>query len=207
VFLLLVSNVTAEPLLEKEPPFVTVRLPYGISVEIPRSWRMLAGDAKEALAVPAEGDSDLSGMRLAANQPLLRAAPTLADRPASMSIAFFPGAELTPQQAGGLSSDALANYDRELRRKVESSFQSQGVALLEWSGTRKDQLNGHAILVSEYRRQNRGSPSTWEQINTIPLDKGMVILTVARSEQAGSLWRSVVMRIRASCWVNHESLP
>jgi len=203
---LLVSDVASETLVE-EPPFITVRLPYGISVELPRSWRVLAGDAKETLDVPGQGDIDLSGMRPPDNNPLLRASATPADRPASMSVAFFPRVGLTPQQAAELSPGALADYDRELRRKVESSFKSQEVELLGWSGTRKDHLSGHVVLVSEYRRQNRGFPSTWEQINTIPLDKGVVILTIAHSEQTGSLWRSVIMRIRASWRMNHDSSP
>jgi hypothetical protein len=79
--------------------------------------------------------------------------------------------------------------------------------LLEWRETRKDFLNDRVALVSEYRRRGQGTPVMWEQINTIPLDAGMMTLTVSYNEKAGLSWRSVVMRIRSSCRINGKSSP
>jgi hypothetical protein len=204
---LLAADAAAETLPQEEPLFVVVRLPHGISLEVPRTWRMIVGDAKDPLQIPAPEDVDLSKMHLPDNIPLFRATATPTDRPASMSVAFFSKATLTLRQAEEMSPDALAAYDRELRRTVEGAFKRQEVEMLTWNGTRRDRLNGHLVLVSEYRRQSPGFPPTWEQVNTIPLERGMIILTVAHSEHAESFWRSVVKRIRDSCRVGSKSLP
>jgi hypothetical protein len=207
LIVLLTADAAAETLPQKEPLFVVVHLPHGISLEVPRTWRMIVGDAKDPLEIPAPEDVDLSRMRLPDNAPLFRATATPTDRPASVSVAFFSQATLTLQQAEEMPPDALAAYDRELRRSVEGAFKGQGVDLLTWNGTRRDQLNDRLALVSEYRRQSHGFPPTWEQINTIPLERGMIVLTVTHSEHAESFWRSVVQRIRDSCRVKNESLP
>jgi hypothetical protein len=142
---------------------------------------------------------DLSGTTV-----LLRATATPTDRPAAILVVFLPRTALTQPQASELSAGGLADYDQALRRKVESLFKAHGLTLVEWRGTRKDVLNGRVTLVSEYRRQRPGQPSVWEQVNTLPLADGTVVLTVSHSEQAGLLWRSLVMRIRSSCRVNEE---
>ena len=194
-------------LAEEEPLFVTIRLPYGISIEVPRSWRIVAGDAKEALEVGVARDIDLSHMPLPNTNVLLRANATPADRPAWMSVAFLPKALLTQKQAAELSPSGLKDYDQALHQKVENFLRGQGLVLLEWRETRKDFLNDQVTLVAEYRRRGQDNLTVWEQINTIPLRAGMVTLTVSYNEKAGPPWRAVVMHIRSSCRVGNESSP
>jgi hypothetical protein len=202
LFFLVVADATAQASQQEAPLFVAVHLPYGISVEIPRVWRMIVGDTKEIQEMGVSEDINVSDMPLPDNKVLFRAVATPADQPASMSVAFLPKALLTLPQAVDLSPGDLADYDRELRRQVESPFRNQGRELLEWGGTRKEHLNGRVTLVSEYRGRSPGNPAVWKQINMIPLNEGMVVLTVTHNEQAGLLWRSVVMRIRSSCRIN-----
>jgi hypothetical protein len=206
-FLSICSETGAQTPREEETLYVTIHLPYGISVEIPRSWRIIVGEAKEALETAVSGDIDLSSIHVPDNNLLLRANATPTDRPAWVSVAFLPRTILTPAQAAKLSPSDLQDYDRELRQSVENFLRSHVMELLEWRETRKDLLNEHLTLVSEYRRRGRNNLLVWEQINTIPLSAGMITLTVAYNEQAGLPWRSVVMRIRSSCRVSGDSSP
>lgn len=205
LFLIALATAAQTP-AEEAALFVTIHLPHSISVEIPRSWRIIAGEAKEALETGVAEDIDLSRMHIPDNNLLLRANATPTDRPAWTSVAFLPKAILTPAQAEKLSSSDLQDYDRKLRQSVESFLRSRGMELLEWGETHKDLLNDRITLVSEYRRRGRSNPLVWEQINTIPVSTGMVTLTVAYNE-AELPWRSVVMRIRSSCRVGGESSP
>lgn len=208
LWLSLLSCITApQAATAEETLFVTIRLPYGIAVEVPRSWRIVAGDAKEALEAGGAGEVELSRMSIPNTNLLLRANATPTDRPAWISVAFLSKALLTPAQAAELSPSGLKDYDRELHQKVESFLRGQGMELLEWRETRKDFLNDRLTLVSEYRRRGQGTSVMWEQINTIPLDTGTVTLTVSYNEKAGLPWRSVVMHIRSSCRIGHESSP
>lgn len=206
LFLICFTTAT-QATAEEETLFVTVHLPHGIKVEIPRAWRIVAGDAQEALETGGAKDIDLSHMPIPDNNILLRANATPADRPAWMSVAFLSKALLTPTQAAELSSSGLKDYDRELHQKVENFLHGQGMELVEWRETRKDFLKDRVTLVSEYRRRGQGTPVMWEQINTIPLDAGTMTLTVSYNEKAGPPWRSVVMRIRSSCRVDGKSSP
>lgn len=208
LFLLsLAWEAVAQTPQEEESLFVILHLPYGISVELPRSWRIIAGAAKEALETGVAGNIDLSRMLVPDSHVLLRANATPSDQPASMSVAFFPRAIVDLQQGEEPSPGELTAYDQELRRKVENALRSQGIELREWRGTRPSRLNGHFALVSEYRRQSQGFPSMWEQVNALPLNGGMAVLSLAHSEQEGSLWRSVVMRIRSSFQTHETSSP
>ena len=208
LWLFLMASATATKALAEETTlFVTIHLPYDISVETPRSWRIIAGDAKEALQTEIAKDIDLSHMDIPDNNVLLRANATPADRPAWISVAFLSKAPLTPTQAAELSPSALKDYDQAVHQKVESFLRGQGVELLEWRETRKDFLNDRLALVAEYRRRGQGTAVVWEQINTIPLDTGTVTLTVSYNEKAGLSWRSVVMHIRSSCRIGGRSSP
>src|SRR5262245_56401258 len=174
LFLSICSEAGGQTPGEEETLYVTLHLPYGISVEIPRSWRLMVGETKEALETAVSGDIDLSHMHVPDSNVLLRANATPSDRPAWVSVAFLPKAVLTPAQAVKLSSGDLQDYDRNLRQRVESFLQSQKMELLEWHETRKDLLNEHLTLVSEYRRRGKNNLLVWEQINTIPLSAGMM---------------------------------
>lgn len=206
-FLFIAWETTAQTPPEEGSLFVTIHLPHGISVEIPRSWHIVAGVAKEALEPGVAGDIDLSRMLVPDNHVLLRANATPSDQPASMAVAFFPRAVVDLQQEEEPSPSELTAYDQELRQKVENALRSQGIELREWGGTRQDRLDGHFALASEYRRRSQGFPSVWEQVNALPLHDGMAVLSIAHSEQEGTLWRSVVMRIRSSFHTSETSSP
>jgi hypothetical protein len=206
-FLCLAREAVAQTPQEGESLFVTLRLPYGISLEIPRAWRIVAGAAREALEAGEAGDLDLSRMPVPDSHVLLRANATPSDQPASLSVAFLPRAISDLQQGEELSPGEITAYDQQLRLKVENALRSQGIELLEWKGTRPDRLNGHFALVSEYRRRSREFPPMWEQVNALPVNGGMVVLSLAHSEQEGSLWRAVVMRIRSSFQAHEMSSP
>jgi hypothetical protein len=198
--LLTFSSATAETLLdEDEPIFRSVRLPHGISVELPRSWRVFVGDNKEVLETAGSQALDLSHMTIPTSRALLRATATPADQPASIFVAYQAQSPFTPAQAAELTPAALADYDRDFRQTIEQQMHTQGITLVEWSGARQDRIGDRVVLVSEYLRKNRNAQSVREQINLIPLDHGMVLLSVTYNEHAGESWRAVVMRIRSSC--------
>ena len=118
--------IAAQTPAEESALFVTIHLPHGVSVEVPRSWRIIAGEAKEALETAVAEDIDLSRMPVPDRNVLLRANATPTDRPASVSVAFFPRATPTLQQGEELSPSELTAYDQELHRKVENALRSQG---------------------------------------------------------------------------------
>lgn len=199
------ASASAETLLDENAPiFISIRLPYGLSVELPQSWQVFTGENKEALTTLGLAELDLSQMLVPASHALIRATATPADHPASIFIAYQSQSPITPTQAAELTATTLADYDPDLRNAVEQQMHPQGITLVEWSGTRQDQIDGQSVLVSEYLRKNPNTPTVREQINLIPLAYGMVLLSVTYNEQAGDSWRSMVMRIRSSCRIHTE---
>jgi hypothetical protein len=203
--ILFAQVVFAEPeeearslLPDDAPLFVSIRLPHGISIELPRSWRVVAGDVEQDLNA-LEATLDLTHIPAPANQTLLRGTATLADLPAAMTIAYLPRSAFPLSQASEASPAALADYDRGLRDSVESQLRERGITLLDWRGTYQDRLDGHFTLVSEYVRKSGPASAVREQVNMIQVSDAAVLLSVAYKEDAGDFWRSVVMRIRSSC--------
>ncbi|HKA55114.1 MAG TPA: hypothetical protein VKJ47_15780 [Candidatus Binatia bacterium] len=215
-FLALAREAVAQTAQEEESPqtlqeegslFVTVSLPHAISLELPRSWRVVAGASREPVETGAAADIDLSRMPVPDSHVLLRANATPSDQPASLSVAFLPRTGSNLRQGEEPSPDEITAYDQELRLKVENALRSQGIDLLEWKGTHPDRLNGRFALVSEYRRRSQGFPPMLEQVNALPVNGGVAVLSLAHSEQEGSLWRAVVMRIRSSFRTHETSAP
>lgn len=195
--------VLAETLLDEATPiFITVRLPHGLSVEVPRSWRVRVGHTSTDLELGAATTLDLSRMEIPADHTLLRATATPADRPASISIAYLPQSTVSRADMTQLSPAALAEYDNGLRHTVETQLRARGVVVLEWTDTRQEQFASQAALVSEYQRKTQQAAVFKEQVNLIPRENGAVLFLLAYNEQAGDSWRSMAMRIRASCKID-----
>ncbi len=128
-----------------------LRLPYGISVAVPKGWR---SDREEVTAYLAGGKSapgsvvnirpDESG------HLLILAGPLSEPGEASLQISIRP-TRVSQAEVGTLSPTNIQEADRTFHSDIENSARREGITVVAWHGTTRERLGGRLALVSRYR--------------------------------------------------------
>lgn len=186
----------------QESKFVEVRLPHGISIDVPRNWWVISGDLNQTLETSAQAVADLAGVKTMDKVNLFRANSMPRTMYAAISINFYEGKGASPSEFNSLTSDDLKTINEQLHSETEKGFEVQGVDILDWYGTKKDTIGSKSALTTAYRRSTPGKGPVIVQINTIFTTKDMIRLTLSYREAEGVLWKPVIERIRRSFKVN-----
>ena len=150
---------------QSESNFVSVELPRGVQLQLPKGWWLLGDDYNQIIQSSVEAALDLSGVRLqdgqdtnliAANSmPRSTYAAVRVDStiPASISLGMF--STITPAD--------VRDLEGEMRRNFQLMLPQQGLQLIEFLGTRIEKISGYPAFVTEYRRTGPKGP-VWVQI-------------------------------------------
>lgn len=146
--------------------YVFLKLPRGVSAELPRNWVTISDNQRVTLdawvQAKTEKFSDSSSV-----SELSFAANYYDDRGQTagiFNIRYYPQQEVTQRDVKEASSQDIAEIDAELRKNLVPGMEAAGNRLLEWRGTRRININGIAVLVSEYRRSSRQGPAFRAQL-------------------------------------------
>jgi hypothetical protein len=184
-------------MLCQEIKFIEVKLPSGVSIDVPRNWWVIGGDLNQTLETSAQAVLDLTGVKNESKTNLLRANSMPRSTYAAISINFYENPDVTPNEIRTLSLKELKLMDDALRSTFEKGFKAQGVEVLNWYGTKKNIIDGKPALVTEYRRSG-GNGAVFVQINSIYGKDKMVRLTLSYRESENLIWKPVVERMRVS---------
>jgi len=154
IFLLLTTTVSVG-----EGAYVTVHLPKGISIDVPRNWVSLSNSEKIDLTAFAEaavdGIVDLEGeleiLHFAANYYNKEG-----ETEALVNLRYYPDSELSQKDVEDMPDLVIATTDMQLERNMRKMIKKIGgkSKILEWKGLRKERIGNLIAVVTEYRRSN-----------------------------------------------------
>lgn len=186
--------------------FVTLTLPEGLEIKIPKSWSLIVGDYKRELDNMVQRTLDLSGIA-ARTGTLVSASSPRSTAWAYAEVRVAIENTYSQTQVRNLTPSDIAAYDVLAQRTLETMLQNLGGRILKWYGTRRDSISGHTCLISEYRRSEpsggqkirpEGGPVRG-QIVYFPLGSRSVSLTLSYTDLGDPpAWRATVDQIRAS---------
>lgn len=134
--------------------YVTVRLPHGVEIQMPRNWRILTDDSRITLNAASETlvhQVDLewlpSSLPFAANY--YDGARTTAG---ILNARYYPTQTLTQSAVRAMRPSDLQELDALLREQLVSAVGASGNRIIEWLGTRPRDIDGMRFLVTTYRR-------------------------------------------------------
>lgn len=167
--------------------FLPVRLPKGVTVELPRNWTALSNNqritldswvqAKRELAGAVDPSSDLN---FAANYYDEQ------DKTAAMfNIRYYPDVTITQSDARSISAADTKALDDALRTGVTATQQQFGIRLLSWMGTSKQTINGTVAFVTEYRRASirEGAPFRVRLVRVLSASRSFTVTISYREDQ------------------------
>lgn len=188
-----------------DDPAVTVVLGRGLEIDIPKSWRILAGEYKKDLDSLVQRTLDLSRITTETGTLIVATSP-LNSTYAYAEVRVTIERTFSQSQVAAFSASEMAAYDASLRAALHGMLQSLGSQILKWHGTTRHSSEGVTSLVSEYTRSP--PPDKSPRPSKGPVRVQLVVFPFASRSVSLSLsytdvgqpppWRSTISRIRSS---------
>jgi hypothetical protein len=139
--------------------YVTVPLPKGVSVQLPKNWIVLGGNTRQTLDAAVEA---LIGTASEPNSDLPFAANLYSDAGrtiAVFNIRYYPDMDVGQADVLNSTASEIRAFDQELHSALVQSMSGAGMRVLQWMGTRRLATGNKTVLLSEYRRAGRHGAS------------------------------------------------
>jgi hypothetical protein len=176
--------------------FVTVDLPEGVTIEVPRSWRRLGAAEEEMIATGVSAGLDVMGLSdRGQNRVLLNTVAVPATMFALVRVSVDP--PVPRDEIDGFSEADLRGLSLQMRPLMEQMTRLGGERLLEYYGVRTDLVAGQPTVVTEYRRTGRDGP-VLVQINQIFVSTRTIVVQLSYREREQAVWKPILARVRAS---------
>lgn len=136
--------------------FVSIRLPKGVTVELPRNWAVLSNNRRITLDSWVQAKTEANGVANASSE--LAFAANYYDEQNStagmFNIRYYPNLDVSQPDARAAGAADIKELDSALRQNIVPGIEMSGSRLLAWLGTTKQSINGTSAFITEYRRSS-----------------------------------------------------
>ena len=181
--------------------FVKIKLPKGVSIELPRNWIVFSKNRRITLDTMVESGLDLAGIEHQLNSDIPFAANyyTNGQTVGIINIRYYLDTELTQSAAQSATSQDVKELDAALRESIVKSTKAFGMAVLSWEGTKKTTINGITAFVTEYHRKSLKSTKEFRvRLVRVFAGKRTFTLTVSYREDESFFLKTITDRIISS---------
>jgi hypothetical protein len=194
VLLILALVIGANSLQAQNTEFITVKLDYGVYVDVPINWWVISGTLNSTLESYARTLVDLTGMSSGATDKvnLFRANSMPKSTYASIAVNLSPS-DVTPAQVIKATQEELQAIATSLSEELRKGIDVKGGG----PTLGKISLDGNPTVQIRYKREGLNGPVVVE-MNKIVLPNRVVSLNLAYRESEERIWKLVVQRIRTS---------
>jgi hypothetical protein len=199
LMVLLLPNQT----VDARSNFTEVRLPRGVTLELPNGWWLLGDDLNRAIDTAAESALDLSGITLPPGDEVVLVAANSMPRStyAAVRVTSTTPPSFSDAELDSLTLDDMPAVQAEMAKMLELVLPQQGLQILSPVVVKIGTLAGHVALVTEYTRSGPKGP-VWVQISQISSGQQEIQLNLSYRVSEAAIWRPVVGKIRNSISVS-----
>ncbi|MBA3805861.1 MAG: hypothetical protein H0X14_09160 [Acidobacteria bacterium] len=192
---------SASPLPAQDSNFAKLKLPLGVSVEVPKNWRLLDGDINATIETAAEAALNLSGVDLPKGKKvnLFRANSMPTTTYAAIAI-NATDSELNPDELKNASEAEIRELSSMMSEMMQKSLAAQNLKVIEFYGVRREYVGKHPALVTEYKRSGPQGPVI-VQMTRLFLGQKEISLNLSYRESEAQLWKPIIQYIRKSLTV------
>jgi hypothetical protein len=181
--------------------FLPVRLPKGITVELPKNWTVLSNNQRITIDSWVQAKTELGGL-VVTSSDLSFASNYYDDKGktvAMFNIRYYPDITINQPEISSASAADIKELDKSLRDVVTATQKQTGLKILSWMGTTKQNINGIVAFVTEYRRAGiyGGSPFRVRLVRVLSSGRSFTI-TISYREDQGYLLRAICDRVISS---------
>lgn len=183
-----VTEFSRAPSVVQPDAYALVNLPRGVSVQLPRNWiavtqntRTTIDAASEALSIGLDADLT-SELPFAANL-YDDAGRTVA----LLNIRYYPEMDVSQTDIRAASAEDISYVNAELHASLTQAAGAGGFEIVSWEGTRRMQINGNDVLLTEYRRAFPGQSVFRVRLVRVLDNENSFTVTVSYKEDLGRM--------------------
>lgn len=181
----------------QDSKFAKLRLPLGVSVEVPKNWWVLDGDINTNIETMAEAAMNLSGVELPKRKKvnLFRANSMPKTTYAAIAI-NATDSEINPNDLKNASEKEIREFVPTVK-EMQEALSIQNMKIVDFYPVRREFVGKHPALVIEYKRSGLQGPVI-VQMTRLFLGEKEISLNLSHRESEGQLWRPIIQYIRKS---------
>jgi len=198
---------TVPPDAHAKSNFVTISLPNGFSIAIPRNWAVLSNDEMITLDTTVESKLDLSNLpKMASGLGFVAGYSADTGDRAKVNVRYYPDMKVTQDVVRQANPEDIRQFDNTLKQSIYGAAKIAGATILSWSGTRKQTFGEHIALVTEYRRPPNSGEQGSFNVRLIRILDGSrsVTLTVSYNEVYAVIFKPICDRIISSLKIENS---
>lgn len=141
---------------ELSTQFITAKLAYGASVNVPKSWQVLKGNELRAIETSVGAAIDLSGYAKTIQGTETLIVSTFPDPQlyAGMTITSTPTPGVTPSLPASLTDAQVRAGEATIRQGIESMQARLGTKVFGWTPLRKLAVGRNTVMYTTYLRSS-----------------------------------------------------
>lgn len=181
--------------------FVSIRLPHGVHIELPRNWVVLSKNQRITIDSAVQYHTERAGIFDATSD--LNFGANYYDEAGKtagiMNTRYYPDLEISQAEARAVGPSDIHELDSALRESMVKTSQINGFSVLDWNGTVKEVINGVTAFVTEYKRSPLNNNGNFK-VRLVRIFNGAksLTLTVSYREDREYLLRPICDRIISS---------
>lgn len=180
--------------------FVNIKLPKGVSIELPKNWVVISKDQRITLDTMVESGLDLEGIdQEKSNLPFAANYYKNGKTIGIINNRYYSNLDLTQNDARQATIQDIKELDTALKESMVKSMKVFGMTILSWEGTKKTTINGITAFVTEYHRKAlKGTGVFRVRLVRVFAGKKSFTLTVSYSENEAFFLKIITDRIISS---------
>lgn len=180
--------------------FELIRLPSGVTVELPRNWSVFSNNRRITLDSWVQVQEESRGA-VAGTSDLAFAAnlyDDLGQTTGIFNIRYYPNLDIPQSTARGAGPEDVSEIDATVRQSIVPGIEMAGGRLLAWLGTQKRTVNGAIVFVTEYRRASQKGGNFRARLVRVFNGNKSFTITISYREDEGYFLRPICDRIIGS---------
>jgi hypothetical protein len=180
------------------PTFVHVRLPDGLSIDLPSDWRLATESSNDDLFRWSQKVLDLADVPSGPGGVHIRAYPPAGEAAASITVSVIRRPAASQQAVAELSGARLARVNDQYYQDLLAGMRAEPATMLQWAGAEKMRLRNAYSLVARYTYSTRDKHPMLMESHRVFLGGGSVGLMLQASADSGDRWWPTLRRVRDS---------
>ena len=180
--------------------FVQIKLPKGVSIELPKNWVVISNDQRIILSTILKSKLDLAGTDQKGLRIPFAANYYKNEKPVGIiNILYYPNLDLTQNNASQTGIQDTKELDSTLKKMILKGVKAAGSSVMSWEGTKKSTINEITVFVTEYHRKTLPDTGIF-RVRLVRVFAGnrSFTLTVSYNEDEAFLLKPITDRIISS---------
>jgi len=188
----LISHSGENGLSSRDSRFALIRLPLGISIEVPKNWQVLNSDINTTIETAEEAAGRIKGIELPAVQKVNLFRANSNPRTTYAAIAInATDSEISPDELLEASEAEIRELSPLMHQMIEQGLAIHNCRIIRFDGIAREIFDGHPALVISYVRSGPNG-SVVVQMTRLFMDDKEISLNLSYRLNETQLWKPVI---------------